>query len=71
MDFVSDALFTGNKFRALKLVDNFTRELLVIEEGHVVNMLNAICYAGVKAQLGIHVDHGREFVSLALDNGLR
>jgi len=73
MDFVSDALFNGNKFRALTLVDNFTRECLVIEVGqsltgeHVVNTLNAICHAGRKAPLRIQVDHGPEFVSLALD----
>jgi len=31
MDFVSDALFDGRRFRALTLVDNFTRECLAIE----------------------------------------
>ena len=30
MDFVSDALFNGNKFRALTLMDNHTRECLAI-----------------------------------------
>ena len=28
---MSDALFSGNKFRALTLVDNFTREYLAVE----------------------------------------
>jgi putative transposase len=31
MDFVSDALFNGRRFRALTVVDAFTRECLVIE----------------------------------------
>ena len=31
MDFVSDALFDGRKFRALTVVDNRTREYLAIE----------------------------------------
>lgn len=35
MDFVSDALFNGNKFRTLTLVDNFTRECLAIDVGQL------------------------------------
>lgn len=31
MDFVADALFDGRRFRALTVVDNFTKERLVIE----------------------------------------
>ena len=31
MDFVSDALFDGRKFRVLTVVDNHTRECLAIE----------------------------------------
>lgn len=30
MDFVADALFDGRRFRALTVVDNFTKENLVI-----------------------------------------
>ncbi|ATB57893.1 hypothetical protein XFF7766_440002 [Xanthomonas citri pv. fuscans] len=30
MDFVADALFDGCRFRALTVVDNFTKENLVI-----------------------------------------
>jgi putative transposase len=33
MDFVMDALFDGRRFRALTLVDNFSRECLEIEVG--------------------------------------
>ena len=48
MDFVSDALFDGRKFRALTIVDNFSRECLAIHVGQslrgldVVNELNTI-----------------------------
>ena len=31
MDFVSDSLFNGRRFRALTIVDNFSRECLWIE----------------------------------------
>jgi putative transposase len=31
MDFLSDALFDGKKFRVLTVVDNFTRVCLAIE----------------------------------------
>ena len=33
MDFVSDALFNGKRFRALTVVDAYTRECLAIEIG--------------------------------------
>jgi len=31
MDFVADALFDGRRFRALRVLDNFTKESLAIE----------------------------------------
>ena len=33
MDFVSDSLFNGRRFRALTVVDNFSRECLAIHAG--------------------------------------
>jgi putative transposase len=33
MDFVSDALFDGRRFRSLTVVDNFSRECLAIVMG--------------------------------------
>ena len=48
MDFVADALFDGRKFRALTLVDNFSRECLGItvdqslKGDHVVALLNEV-----------------------------
>jgi len=72
MDFVSDALFNGKRFRALTIVDNFSRECLAIEADQgmrgeqVVEVLE-----GLKAARGIpeviRVDNGSEFVSKAMD----
>ncbi|MPM95037.1 hypothetical protein SDC9_142188 [bioreactor metagenome] len=48
MDFVSDQLFDGKKFRALTVVDNFSRKCPAIKVGQslkgvdVVNTLNRI-----------------------------
>lgn len=72
MDFVSDQLFNGKKFRALKIVDTFTRECLGIhidkslEVKDVVNLSNQI---NINRELpgNIEVDNGSEFVSKALD----
>ena len=73
MDFVSDALFNGNKFRALTLVDNHTRECLAIQVGqsltgdNVVTVLQEICRTRQRWPQRIQVDNGPEFVSLSLD----
>jgi putative transposase len=72
MDFVSDQLFDGKRFRALTIVDNFSRKCPVIEVGQslkgtdVVDTLNRI-----KEQTGglpkrIQVDNGPEFISKEL-----
>ena len=72
MDFMSDALFTGQAIRVLTIVDNFSRESLAIEVGHgiigerVVRVLDRVA-----AQRGyprtIRVDNGPEFSSKVLD----
>ncbi|MHA6844034.1 IS3 family transposase, partial [Ralstonia pseudosolanacearum] len=73
MDFVSDALFNGNKFRALTVVDNHTRECLAIEAApslngsDVVRVLQAIVIRRGMVPARIQADNGPEFVSLALD----
>ena len=36
MDFVVDSLFDGRRFRALTIVDNFSRECLAIEAGQSI-----------------------------------
>ncbi len=72
MDFVTDSLFNGHRFRALTLVDNFSRECLAIEVGQhirgedVVNVVERM-----KMSHGtpcfIKVDNGPEFISKELD----
>jgi putative transposase len=72
MDFVSDSLFNGKRFRALTVVDNFSRECLWINvdqglRGHdVVEVLDLL-----KATRGVPqticVDNGSEFISTVMD----
>lgn len=72
MDFVADQLVQGTRFRALTVVDIFTKECLAIEVGqslkgeHVVAVLKRI--AGVRGvPKMIFCDNGSEFVGRALD----
>ena len=73
MDFVSDTLFDGKKFRALTVVDNHTRECLAIEVAQsltgddVVRVLTNIAKERRQYPLRVQADNGPEFVSLALD----
>ena len=73
MDFVSDALFDGRKFRALTVVDNHTRECLAIEVAQsltgddVVRVLTNIAKERHQYPLRTQADNGPEFVSLTLD----
>lgn len=73
MDFVSDALFNGKKFRALTVVDNHTRECLAIEVGQsltgedVVRALQGLAQQGRALPARIQADNGPEFVSISLD----
>lgn len=69
MDFVSDALFDGRKFRALTIVDNYSRECLAIVPGQslkgvdVVQALEALrMYRGL-VPVRIQTDNGSEFIS--------
>lgn len=72
MDFMADQLFSGQRFRLLTLVDNFTRESLAIRVGkrltgdHVVEILEEVTkQRGVPST--IRVDNGPEFISKSLD----
>ncbi len=73
MDFVSDALFNGKKFRALTIVDNHTRECLAIEVGQsltgedVVRALQGLAQQGRALPARIQADNGPEFISISLD----
>ena len=72
MDFVTDSLVTGRKFRALAIVDDFSRECPAIE---VDTSLGGRRVVGVLENLGelrglpeaITVDNGPEFAGKALD----
>ena len=72
MDFVSDQTAAGARFRALTVVDVFTRECLAIEPGQklggadVVNVLSRIATQhGVPKR--IHCDNGSEFTGRLVD----
>lgn len=66
MDFVSDQLINGQRFRALSVVDVFTRESLAItpgkslKSGNVVNTLNQLIAERGKPR-AILCDNGSEF----------
>lgn len=73
MDFVSDALYNGQKFRTLTIIDNFSRKCVALEVGRslkgndVVNTLEQLqVLYGIKSRR-IKVDNGPEFVSKELD----
>ena len=72
MDFVSDQLTGGGRFRSLTVVDIFTRESLEIEvarslpSARVVEVLNRLKFLRGKPET-IIVDNGPEMISLALD----
>jgi len=72
MDFVTDSLVTGRRFRALSIVDDYTRESPAIE---VDTSLGGVRVVGVLERLGetrglpeaITLDNGPEFAGKALD----
>jgi putative transposase len=72
MDFVTDSLFNGRRFRALTIVDNFSREYLEIYPAQgitgddVVGTMQKLHIQGRRPER-IKVDNGSEFISKALD----
>ncbi len=72
MDFMSDQLVGGQRFRLLTLVDNHRRESLAIEVGQrlagdeVVRVLEQAIADRGKPQ-SVRVDNGPEFISRSLD----
>jgi putative transposase len=72
MDFVSDSLFDGRRFRALTLVENFSRECLAIRAApklhgsDVAEVLDEVVETRGKP-VRIFLDNGPEFISKALD----
>lgn len=72
MDFVSDALFNGKRFRALTIMDQFTRECLAIHadqhiKGEQVVALMRQLSTGHGVPKRLQTDNGSEFISKALD----
>jgi len=73
MDFMSDSLVYGRRFRVLNIIDDYNREALSIEPDfslpaeRVVNVLNKIIEWRGKPQ-EIRVDNGPEFISNVLKN---
>jgi putative transposase len=72
MDFVTDSLFNGHRFRSLTIVDNFSRECLAIEVGQHIRGEDVVrVVEGIKllrsAPCFIKVDNGPEFISKELD----
>ena len=71
MDFMSDALLSGRKFRVLNLLDDYNREALAIEVDtsfraeRVIRVLEQIISWRGKPQR-IRVDNGPEFISTKL-----
>ena len=72
MDFVADQLTNGQRFRALTIVDVFSREALAIQVGrslrgeHVVEICNQLV-AQRHAPKRVFVDNGSEFSGRLLD----
>jgi len=72
LDFVTDALSTGRRFRTLNIVDDYTREAVAIEVDTSLSGLRvARVLEGLREQRGlpaqIRSDNGPEFTSRALD----
>jgi putative transposase len=72
MDFVSDQLYNGKRFRTLNIIDMYNRECLAIHAAQsikgndVVNILNGLKFTQGLPET-IKVDNGPEFISKVLD----
>ena len=73
MDFVSDQLFDGRKFRCLTVVDNFSRFCYGIQVGQsikgidVVRVMDEVKKEHKVLPARIQVDNGSEFISKEFD----
>nr|WP_143744123.1 IS3 family transposase [Maribacter ulvicola] len=73
MDFVCDQFYNGNRFRALTVVDNYSRKCLAIHAGKslkgsdVVQVMEAITFGNEVLPKRVKVDNGSEFISKVLD----
>jgi putative transposase len=72
MDFVSDSLCTGRRFRVLAILDDFSRECLIIEVDTSIGGTRVVSVLERLAELRglpevITVDNGPEFAGKAMD----
>jgi putative transposase len=72
MDFVTDSLFNGHRFRSLTIVDNFSRECLAIKVEHHIRGEDVVAVVEKLKEIHgtpcfIRVDNGPEFISKELD----
>jgi len=72
MDFVSDQTATGQRFRALTILDVFTRECLAIEPGQSLGGVDVVAVLSrIAAKRGaprrIYCDNGSEFAGRLVD----
>jgi len=71
MDFMSDTLMNGRKFRTLNIIDDFNREALIVEpyfsitSARVIKILERFILEKGKP-MAIRVDNGPEFISAAM-----
>ncbi|SQI72641.1 transposase IS3 [Salmonella enterica subsp. houtenae serovar Houten] len=74
-DFVSDSLFNGRRFRALTVVDNFSRECLAIHAGKslkgedVARVMEPLRVLDKRLPVRIQTDNGSELSRKAWING--
>lgn len=73
MDFVYDTLAEGRSFRVLTVVDNWSRQSLMLEvgfrmSGEAVGQAVDGVLNSVSGPRSITVDHGAEFQSRALED---
>lgn len=70
---MSISLFNGRHFRALTVVDNFSRECLAIHAGNslkgedVISLMEALRVLDKPQPVRIQTDNGNEFISKRLD----
>lgn len=68
MDFMSDSLMNGRRFRVLNIIDDYNREILKIEPyfsitaARVISIINRLIRENRKP-LAIRVDNGPEFIA--------
>lgn len=73
MDFICDQLYDGSRFRALTIVDNYSRKCLAIYAGKslkgsdVVQVMESVTFENKQNPKRIKVDNGSEFISKVLD----